>query len=529
MKKYLLTLLTLFALSSCEQDTEIIGVDANKEATKFDVCHYSPDTDSWHVINIAEISYLKAHIDHGDYKLIDADNDGWVTYENECVPGGDCDDNNASIHPEAIEVCDGLDNDCDGIVDEGCNQNGFADYSFETTLPNFYKGTFNIITDFDCNSSLTTDGQTVFISDNSGGSSLISNSLAMNILNLLGYNLYLTSDAIIYDNPSGKMLDMLVSSENFNFGVDISRAVSYPLGSFYSSTQATSLLESKLLDIEQAKVNISSLNPIDSSLLFIFAYNSQHSDAVSSAWNSLDPAIKSNVSLILMVTEGLDEFIYDSSINIGSEEICDGFDNDCDGEVDEDCNQNNFADFSIGTYLPFILQGTYNIKTEFDYSYLTTDGQIVYDDYNSGGSSQIPNSLAMNVLNLMGYDLYKASGEIIYKDPSGKEMNILVLSGDSNFGVIISRAFSFPPGSFYLLSQATSFLESKLSDVRQAKENISNLNQIESSLLFVFAYDSQHANVISEAWNGLDSTIKLDVTLILITTDGSDGFIYGVQ
>lgn len=26
----------------------------------------------------------------------------------------DCDDRNADIHPEAIEVCDGVDNDCDG-------------------------------------------------------------------------------------------------------------------------------------------------------------------------------------------------------------------------------------------------------------------------------------------------------------------------------------------------------------------------------------------------------------------------------
>ncbi|MBI4683131.1 MAG: hypothetical protein HY757_08545, partial [Nitrospirae bacterium] len=35
------------------------------------------------------------------------------------APGGDCNDNNASIHPGAAELCDGLDNNCNGDIDEG--------------------------------------------------------------------------------------------------------------------------------------------------------------------------------------------------------------------------------------------------------------------------------------------------------------------------------------------------------------------------------------------------------------------------
>jgi hypothetical protein len=51
---------------------------------------------------------------------VDEDGDGFIARE-------DCDDSNADIHPDAAEVCDDLDNDCDGEVD--MEDPGIVDYS----------------------------------------------------------------------------------------------------------------------------------------------------------------------------------------------------------------------------------------------------------------------------------------------------------------------------------------------------------------------------------------------------------------
>src|SRR5262249_9019669 len=54
---------------------------------------------------------------HRDLR-VDADRDGYdVRVAIDC--GDDCDDARADVHPGATEVCNGVDDDCNGLVDEG--------------------------------------------------------------------------------------------------------------------------------------------------------------------------------------------------------------------------------------------------------------------------------------------------------------------------------------------------------------------------------------------------------------------------
>ncbi|MBL7887420.1 MAG: T9SS type A sorting domain-containing protein [Flavobacterium sp.] len=57
-------------------------------------------------------------------EYLDADGDGFgTTVQVACgaSSSGDCNDSNNAVHPNATEVCyDGIDNNCDGTIDEGC-------------------------------------------------------------------------------------------------------------------------------------------------------------------------------------------------------------------------------------------------------------------------------------------------------------------------------------------------------------------------------------------------------------------------
>ena len=115
---------------------------------QFDYCK---DNSSWFFVRVHRTSAAKTCDDAG-YTLkvsnnywdgipgctvfyADADGDGWGDQLHaKCMAtaeapfaltvGGDCDAGVASTHPTALEICDNVDQNCDGVTDEGCDSDG---------------------------------------------------------------------------------------------------------------------------------------------------------------------------------------------------------------------------------------------------------------------------------------------------------------------------------------------------------------------------------------------------------------------
>jgi len=92
-------------LYSNTQFIEIIDLDNDGD---LDICLYS------------HYAFGKGLVYYINNTLVDQDQDGFTS-------DIDCDDNNPQINPDATEVCDELDNNCDGVIDEGVENTYYAD------------------------------------------------------------------------------------------------------------------------------------------------------------------------------------------------------------------------------------------------------------------------------------------------------------------------------------------------------------------------------------------------------------------
>ncbi len=166
------------------------------------------------------------------------------------------------------------------------------------------------------------------------------------------------------------------------------------------------------------------------------------------------------------------------------------------------------------------------LYTDDDLGMLTLGGQEIIADGNAGGSSVLSEVFAFEALQRCeDAALLKTENEIVY-DTQGKITDFLAEIDGGKIGVSVTRAVAFPFADPYPLASAQELLSGKLADVLVSSANVSSADRWTKQILAVLAYSPAHADVLFEAYQGLDSAISADTLVVVIVTNGADDFIY---
>lgn len=360
--------------------------------------------------------------------IIDADGDGYNSDE-------DCDDMDAMVFPEATELCDGLDNDCNGWVDDGLNMTITHNDCFGQLF-------------FDCNSDYRKDVKEWLASfeavDVNGISYPAENDFDLSILDgQLDCNTYLVTftppfgcanfsfcapEISISDiqGPEfvGSMTDIEFECDGLGNSTDINNFLDGgPLKDLfvdncsevaairhnYDGAPFENCEEEKIVNVQGIDGCGNTGNPV----AFLFSMKESFVDNDGDGFSASDDCNDT-----------------DATVYPGAPEICDYLDNNCDGEVDEG--------LTLTTYFADTDGDGFGDSEFFDTNCLTTFAGFVLNPDDCDDTDPLINPEADEIPNngidedCDGADLISANHEIsnsiisIYPNPATNVININV-------------------------------------------------------------------------------------------------------
>jgi hypothetical protein len=249
-----------------------------------------------------------------------------TTFSGYVADSTDCDDTDASSYPDATEVCDGADNDCDGDTDEDdaadattwyddVDSDGYGDAGASSVSCSAPTGTVSDSTDCDDTDEDVNPGATETCNDVDDDCDGVTDPSTSDDAEAW----YLDADDDGYGDSTSSFVscDAPVGYVEDSTDCDDGDSASYPDG--------TEVCDGADNDCDGSTDPDDS---VDATTWYEDSDGDSYGDSSSSSVSCSTPTGK--------VTDATDCDDTDSSVYPGATEYCDELDNDCDGTVDED-------------------------------------------------------------------------------------------------------------------------------------------------------------------------------------------------